>query len=385
MSEASTSSGLQRIYENLGYRGYSVVFPEDAHRRSTREIHRLAEGIVGVRDRVYNRNPALTSERIEETADAIISGSPFFFTLLDPEGNVSVTTQLIPQVNIYPDSQVRIYELGGTAKAPSTRSHIARPLLEGQIRWAQENLRDAPSYLIANARVACKQEGRPYNGNISEFLLAETGAYPTYPGYDHYVGPQTAEPFLNMAAPLQVTEWNRTIVQQPIYLPKGDSKEAIDGFFSENPDNKLILQTRNVNAAGRSREAIPVYVAEPPQQKNEAIYFMTTRQADLPSYTMGNSKRAPGLSDRVIVEADITSNPDYAAAAYTQLQTHNFVFCGWIPSSQDYGKLAAIFGRSGVIPKTDSVSEPDVSALTTRPITHRFITEVFSRLRPRQE
>lgn len=367
-------------------RGYDVLYPDELAACSDAELRSLAAGITGVADVVFSRDRELSESRTEELSVSVRNGNAYPFVLL-AKGRVVGSSALTRVASPFPDSPVQAFAIGAATKIHTPRAPMLR-LFAAQVGWAQQHL-SSQSYIVAHTRVAARAPGRPYNGNV--FGQALRFAIPAHGNYAHHVGPTTAEPFMFSVAPLDLARgWER--FSETVYVPSEAARVAIANVFleSEHTDNSPNLKVCTAESTTNSTPVDPpnIYRLGGPNALHESVYMMTDNSGssativpNIPSAGSGK-KFSPTLSDRVIVESDITSNPQQAGSVYPLLAGEGFTFLGITFSALAIGRLALVFGRPGFVGSAHTIARPDLSALQTMPATQRFFAEVLQSQRP---
>jgi hypothetical protein len=371
---------IRRGYATLGY---ELLGPDDVLRLSRQELTRIAAGVTRILDEVYRRRLDLSEERARQLADAVTGGHVLLFVLLDNDRLVVATTAFTRVEQVFPDSQVSSYEAGRAAKRPGTLPRLAAELFRASFIWAAVNLPEI-DYLVAHARVACAETGRPYSGGMLGRLLGQR-FIPAHAVYSNYVAQTVAEPFIWACFPVNQESWRKSVHHQTIHLPDNTMSQMLGTMLQESLDVQVLYTEPKPDYS-------PVFHSEihelaGPSQSAESLYVLTSRPMpsrkmlpQIPSVTSTNGALASGgLSDRIIVEEDITSQTD-SAHTLTLLRQEGFDLAGWTPSSLRYGRIALVLTRPGTVPaESISVAPADLRALNCLPAAERFLSHVLSR------
>jgi hypothetical protein len=371
---------IRRGYATLGY---ELLVPDDVLRLSRQELMRIAAGVTRILDEVYRRRLDLSEERARQLADAVTSGHVLLFVLLDSDRLVVATTAFTQVEQVFPDSRISSYEAGRAAKRPSAPPRLAAELFRASFIWAAVNLPEI-DYLVAHARVACAETGRPFNGGMLGRLIGQR-FIPAQAVYSNYVGQTAAEPFIWTCFPVNQESWRKCVHHQTIHLPDNTMSQMLGTMLQESFDVQVLYTEPKPDYA-------PVFDSEirelaGPSQAAESLYVLSSRPMpsrkmvlQIPSITSTNGTLASGgLSDRIIVEEDITSQAD-SAHTLTLLGQQGFDLAGWTPSSLRYGRIALVLTRPGTVPaESITVALADLRALNCLPAAERFLTRVLSR------
>jgi hypothetical protein len=339
--------------------------------------------VTRVLDEVYNRGRDLSEERAGQLADAVVGGDVLLFALLDSDRLVAATMAFKRVERIFSDSRMSSYEFGRAGKRPGAPLRLAAELFRASFIWAAVNL-PSIDYIVAHARVACAETGRPYNGGMLGRLLGQQ-LIPAQAVYSNYVAHTAAEPFIWGCLPVNQDSWRASVQHQTIHLPDNTMSQMFGKMLEESFDVQVLYAEPKPDYEPDFHSEIRELAA--PSQTAESLYVLTSRPmpsrkmlTQIPGVTATNGALASGgLSDRIIVEEDITSQAD-SAHTLTQLGQQGFDLAGWTPSSLHYGRIALVLTRPGTVPaESISVARADVQALNGRPATERFLIRVLSR------
>jgi hypothetical protein len=381
-----TEADIRNKYVALGY---ELLFPDDILELGREERKRIAGGVTGILDEVYNRALELSAERTRQLIHDVDRGHVLLSVLLDKDGLVVATTAFTRVEPVFPDSRVSSYEAGRTAKRVGAPPRLAAEFLRAGFIWAAENLRET-DYLVAEARVARADNGRPYNGDVLGRLLDQKFT-PTHAAYSHYVAQNMAEPFVWTYAPTSLESWQASVRQQKIHLPVTIAARMLGAMLAETLDAQVIYAEPPLGDPPPAPSVLREMTG--PSPKAESLYVlsrhpMPSRKTvdQIPSIEPSSAIRASaGLSDKIIVEEDIVNQADSAHALHA-LHREGFELAGWTPSSYRYGRIALVLTRPGTVPaKSVCIAPPDLSALGHLPSAHHFLDHVLSRrpvLRP---
>jgi hypothetical protein len=370
---------IQRGYVTLGY---ELLAPDDVLRLSRQELTRITAGVTGVLDEVYRRRLDLSEERARQLADAVTGADVLLFVLLDSDRLVVATMALTRVEQVFPDSRVSSYEVGRAAKRPGAPPRLAAELFRSSFIWAAVNLPDI-DYVVAHARVACAETGRPYNGGMLGRLLGQQ-FIPAQAVYSNYVAQNAAEPFIWGCLPVNQDSWRESVHHQTIHLPDNTMSQMLGEMLRESFDVQVLYAEPKPDYEPDLHSEIRELAG--PSQAAESLYVLTSRPmperkmlTQIPGVTSTNGALvSSGLSDRIIVEEDITSQAD-SAHTLTLLGQQGFDLAGWTPSSLHYGRIALVLTRPGTVPaESISVARADLRALNCLPAAERFLTRVLS-------
>jgi len=371
---------IQRGYAAMGY---ELLLPDDVLRLSREDLARVAAGVTEVLDEVYLRKRDLSEGRARELAGDVADSRVLLFALLDSDRRVVATTAFTRVQQIVPGIRVSSFEAGRTAKRPGTPPRLAAELLRASFIWAAGNLREI-DYLVAHARVARADTGRPYNGGILGRLLGYE-FIPTHAVYSNYVAQTVAEPFVWTCAPVNRELWCEGVQRQTIYLPDDAVSRMLGAMLNESLGAQIAYaRPEHDHPTGMRLE---IRELNGPSPAAESLYMLTTHPmvsrkalAQVPAITLTSGALASaGLSDRIIVEEDIVRKPN-SALAVTLLRQQGFDLAGWAPSSYRRGRIALVLTRLGTVPaQSISVASAELSALDGLPAACRFLIYVLSR------
>lgn len=363
--------------------GYELLLPDDLLRLSREDLVRVSAGVTEVFDEVYRRNRNLSEERTRELADEVANGRVLLFVLLDSERLVVATAAFTRVKQVFPASPVTSYEAGRIAKRPGAPPRLAAQLVRASFIWAAGNLREI-DYLVAHARVARPETGRPHNGGILGRLLGHQ-FIPAHAVYSNYVAQTAAEPFVWTCAPVNWELWRTNVQRQTIHLPEDAVSRMLGAMLEESLGAQVAY---GVLGHDFPPMAHPGFLElSGPSPTAESLYVLTTHPmpsrrtlAELPGITLANGALASaGLSDRIIVEEDISGQAS-SVHALALLRQQGFELAGWAPSSHCCGRVALVLTRPGTIPAQHvSVAPASLSALDHRPAAARFLARVLSR------
>lgn len=371
---------IQRDYAALGY---ELLLPDDVLRLSREDLAKVAAGVTEVLDEVYLRKRDLSAGRTRELVCDVADGRVLLLALLDSDQMVVATIAFTKVQQIVPGGRVSSFEAGSAAKRPGTLPRLAAGMIRGSFIWAAGNLREI-DYLVAHARVARAETGRPYNGGILGQLLG----YQLIPGhavYSNYVGQTAAEPFIWTCAPVNRELWREGVQRQTIYLPDDTVSRMLGAMLDESLGAPIVYGGPKHDHPSGGR--LEIWELNGPSSAAESLYVLTThpmpaRKAltQIPGITLTNGSLASaGLSDRIIVEDNIVSQAS-SAYALTLLRQQGFDLAGWAPSSHRRGRIALVLTRPGTVPaQSISVARADLSALDHLPAASRFLAHVLSR------
>jgi hypothetical protein len=363
--------------------GYELLAPDDVLRLSGQNLTRIAVGVTSILDEVYRRSLDLSEERISQLVDAVVSGHTLLFVLLDSDRMVVATTAFTQVEQIVPGSRVSSYEAGRAAKRLGAPPRLAAGLFRASFLWAAVNL-PGIDYLVAHARVACAEIGRPYNGGMLGRLLGHQ-FIPAHAVYSHYVAQTAAEPFVWACAPVNRESWRQSVRQQRICLPDDGVAKTLGAMLEESFDLQVAYTGPRLDHPPGLHFEIRELTG--PSPAIESLYVLTDRPMPsrktltrIPGITSTNGALASGgLSDRIIVEEDIVSRAD-SAQTLALLRQQGFDLAGWTPSSLRYGRIALVLTRPGTVPaESISVAPADLLALNRLPAAERFLAHVLSR------
>jgi hypothetical protein len=369
----------QREYAALGY---ELLLASDVLRLSRENLTRVAAGVTEVLDAVYRRDKNLSEERARKLAGDVASGRVLLFALLDSDRVVVATTAFTRVDPVFPGGRVSSFEAGRTARRPGAPLRLAARLIGASFSWAAGHLRDI-DYLVAHARVAHSDPGRPYNGGILGRLLGYQ-FIPAHAVYSNYVAQTAAEPFVWACAPVERESWCESVRRQTISLPDDTTSQMLGAMLDETLGVRVAYATHAHGCPPVIRPEFRELTG--PSRAIESLYVLTThpvpsrrKLAQLPGITLANGTRvSAGLSDRVIVEEDITGQAG-SAHALTLLRQQGFDLAGWAPSSHRYGRITLVLTRPGTVPQGISVASADLSALDHLPAASRFMARVLAR------
>ncbi len=372
-------AGVRRGYAALGY---ELLLPDDVLRLSGEDLVRVAAGTTEVQDQVYRRDRNLSEERTRQLAGDVSSGRVLLFALLDSDRLVVATTAFTRVDPVFPGGRVSSYEAGRTAKRPGAAPRLAAELIRARFSWAARHLREI-DYLVAHARVARADPGRPYNGGILGRLLGYQ-FIPTSAVYSNCVAHTAAEPFVWVCAPVSRELWHESARQQTICLPGDAVSRMLGAMLDESLGARVAYTTPAPDFPPAIQPELRELIA--PSRAAESLYVLTAhpiparrKLAQVPGITLADGVLASaGLSDRIVVEEDITGQAS-SAHALALLRQEGFDLTGWAPSSHRYGRVALVLTRPGTVPHNIAVAPADLSALDHLPAAGRFLTRVLSR------
>jgi hypothetical protein len=373
---------VQRGYAALGY---ELLLPDDVLRLRREDLVRVAAGVTEVLDEVYRRNRNLSEERTRQLVGDMAKGRILLFVLLDGDGLVAATSAFMRVDQVFPSGRVSSYEAGRTAKRPGTPPRLAAKLIGASFSWASGHLREI-DYLVAQARVAHADTGRPYNGGILGRLLGYQ-FIPTHAVYSNYVAQTAAEPFVWVCFPVNRELWLEGVRRQTIHLPSDPASRMLGAMLEESLGAQVAYVTRAHRFPPVIRSDLRELIGPSPEA--ESLYVLTTHPipsrrelAQAPGITLTNGARvSAGLSDRIVVEEDVTGQAS-SAHALALLCQQGFDLAGWVPSGHRYGRIALVLTRPGTVPQSISVAPADLSALDHLPAAGRFLARVLSRQQP---
>jgi hypothetical protein len=375
-----SAAEIRRGYAALGY---ELLLPDDVLGLRREDLTKVAAGVTEVLDEVYLRKRDLSEGRTRELACDVANGSVLLFVLLDSDRMVVATTAFTRVEQIVPGSRVSSFEAGRVAKRPGTPLRLAAEMIRATFIWAAENLREI-DYLVAHARVARADTGRPYNGGILGHLLGYQ-LIPAHGVYSNYVAQTVAEPFIWTCAPVNRELWREGVQRQAIYLPDDAVSRMFGAMLDENLGVPVVYAGPRHNLP--SGTSLEIWELKGPSSAAESLYVLTTQPmparkalARVPGITLASGILASaGLSDRIIMEDDIVSQAS-SAYALAALRRQGFDLAGWAPSSHRRGRIALVLTRPGTVPaQTISVAPADLSALHHLPAAGRFLAYVLSR------
>ena len=371
--------GIWRRYAALGY---ELLFPADVLRLGGAELQRVAVGATQVLDEVYQRRAELSEERACQLTDDVAGRRVHLFVLRDGSRAVVATMAFIKLEPMFGDGQVSFYEAGRVAKRLGSPPHLATDLIRAGFIWAADHLDG--DYVVAEARVACAEAGRPYNGHMLARILGHPNFLPAHAVYSHYVAQTEAEPFVWACAALNPERWHEAVRHQRIHLPDNLESRMFAEMLAEGFDTQVALGGPVDGLAtllGKIREVV---TASP---TDESLYVFTSHPApsqrvvaEIPAATgLDGIRVSAGLSDRLILEEDIVSRPE-SIVALNAFYRAGFSLAGWVPSHHRFGRVALVMGRPGTIPADSvAVASPDLSAMAHLPAARSFLTRVLSR------
>jgi hypothetical protein len=208
---------------------------------------------------------------------------------------------------------------------------------------------------------------------------------PAHAVYSDYVTQTAAEPFVWACAPVNQETWREDVRRQVIHLPGDAASRMLGAMLDESLGAQVAYATR-------AHDFPPVICPDlqeliGPSRTAESLYVFTNhpipsrrKLAQAPGITLANGTRASaGLSDRIVVEEDITGQAS-SAHALAFLRQQGFDLAGWAPSSYRHGRIALVLTRPGTVPQGISVALADLSALDHLPAAGRFLARVLARL-----
>jgi hypothetical protein len=376
IGEAGTGGGYAVL-------GYELLFPDQVRRLGPGELARIAQGVTGVLDEVYRRRRELSGERTRRLAEDLTAGRVHLFVLLDGARAVVATMAFVKLESIFRDSRVSMYEAGRAVKRIGSPPRLATALIDAAFQWAAGHLDG--DYVVAEARVACPEAGRPYNGRILDRVLRNLDFIPAFAAYSHYVAQTEAEPFVWACSAIDSDLWRKNVQQQTIHLPEGEESRMFAGMLDESFSARLAFGGPAPGADERFYGEIRELVE--PSPMDESLYILTRHPLPsrrvvgaVPGVTRPDGVRASsGLGDRLLVEEDIVGRPE-SAQVLGALYREGFSLAGWAPSNYSHGRIALVLTRPGAVPADGVwVAPPDLSALAHLPVTHRFLTHVLAR------
>lgn len=379
MEAAGGEAEIRRKYAALGY---ELLLPEHVLRLSREELKRVAVGATFVLDEVYHRRLELSTERTLQLIDDVISGQVNLFVLRDRDRSIVATMAFDKLEPIFGDARVSSYEAGRVAKRVGSPPRLATDLIRAAFIWAAGHLDG--DYVVAEARVARPEEGRPYNGRMLARVLRNQNFVPTHAVYSHYVAQTKAEPFVWACGAINPETWRKTVQEQRIRLPDSAESQMFAAMLAESI-SVHVAYDRPAGSAGTLRGEIRELVG--PSPIDESLYVLTNHTLpsrrvlrEVPGIKRSDGAQASaGLSDRLIVEEDIVVRPD-APQVLNVLYQAGFTLAGWAPSHRRFGRLALVLTRPGTVPADRvSVAPPDLSMLEHLPATRSFLTRVLSR------
>lgn len=367
--------------------GYELLFPADVLRLSREELKRVAAGAMQVLDEVYCRRAELSAGRTRQLTEDVVDGRVHLFVLRDRERSVVATMAFIKFEPMFGGDEVSFYEVGRVAKRLDSPPQLATGLIRAGFIWAAGHLDG--DYVVAEARVACAEADRPYNGRMLARVLGHRNFMPAHAVYSHYVAQTEAEPFVWACAALNPEAWYRTVRRQQVHLPDNAESRMLEAMLAESRAARVVFAE-----PGDDRRALPGEIREvvAPSPTDESLYVLTRHPmpsrrvlAEIPGVTRSDGVRgSAGLNDRLILEEDIVGRPE-STGALRAFHQAGFHLAGWVPSRRRFGRLALVMARPGTVPAGRvSVTSPDLSALAHLPAAHSFLTRVLSR-RPRPE
>ncbi len=376
------ADGVTEISRKYAALGYELLLPEHAQRLSREELKRVAVGATVVLDEVYRRRRELSPERTLQLIDDVISGRVNLFTLQDRDRSIVATMAFERLEPIFSDARVSSYEAGRVAKRLGSPPRLATDFIHAAFIWAAGNLDG--DYVVAEARVAHLEEGRPYNGRMLAQVLRQQHFVPTHAAYSHYVAQTKAEPFVWACGAINPEAWYKTVREQQIRLPDNTESRMFAAMLIESISVR-VAYGRPAGSAGTLRGEIRELVG--PSPMDESLYVLTGHAVssgrvlrEVPGVKRSNGAHvSAGLSDRLIVEEDVVGQPD-SPRVLNILYQAGFMLAGWAPSQYRFGRLALVLIRPGTVPADGvSVAPPDLSALRHLPATQKFLAHVLSR------
>lgn len=363
--------------------GYELLFPDQVRGLGPGELARISAGVTGVLDEVYRRRRELSGERTRQLTEDLTAGRVHLFVLLDGARTVVATMAFVKLESMFRDTRVSMYEAGRAVKRIGSPPRLATALIDAAFQWASEHLDG--DYVVAEARVACPEDGRPYNGRILERVLRNLDFIPAFAAYSHYVAQTEAEPFVWACSAIDSDLWHKNVQQQTIHLPEGDESRMFAGMLDESVSARVAFTGLAPGEGGRRYGEIRELVA--PSPLDESLYLLTHHPLPsrkvvqaVPGVLRPDGVRASsGLGDRLLVEEDIVGRPE-SAHVLGALYREGFSLAGWAPSNYSYGRLALVLTRPGAVPADGvRVAAPDLSALARFPRTHTFLSHVLAR------
>ena len=332
--DGDSEADAQREYSALGY---ELLLPDQVLSLNRAELKRIAAGVTAVFDEVYRRSPTLSAERTGQLIDDVASGRVLLFTLRDRDGSVVATSAFTRVEPIFPDSLITSYEVGRTAKMPGTPKRLAARLLRMRFIWAGGNL-GKTDYLLAHARVARAQVGRPHHGGVLGRLV-ERHFIPTHAVYSNYVAQTAAEPFVWLCAPINSASWLAEVRQQEIHLIDDTASHMFGAMLAESIEARISYSEPPLS--GPPTQSLGIHELVEPSATSESLYVIAdhplrSRRAlrEIPAITNSNGVIAStGLSDKVIVEQDVISRAE-AVHTLDALYQLGFHLAGWAPSNE---------------------------------------------------
>lgn len=383
--DTGEAAGIGFSYAALGY---GLLFPDQVRRLGREELARIAAGVTSVLDEVYRRRLELSGERTRQLTDDLTAGRVHLFVLLDHARSVVATMAFVKLESVFSGVGVSMYEAGRAVKRIGSPPRLATALIDAAFLWAARHLDG--DYVVAEARVACPETGRPYNGRILDRVLRHLNFIPAYAAYSHYVAQTEAEPFVWACSAINSDIWRKDVQQQTIHLPEGEESRMFAAMLDESLSARVVFGARAAGQDGGPRGEIRELVG--PSPMDESLYVLTRRPlpsrrvvGQVPGLTRPDGARASfGLGDKLLVEEDVVGRPE-SAQVLNALYREGFALAGWAPSYYCYGRLALVLTRPGVVPADGVwVAPPDLSALAHLPVTHKFLTHVLAR-RPAQD
>lgn len=334
--DADTARGLE-AYKQAGL---ELTAP-DVHRAS-QQLGETAVACSQLLERVYKGNYPLDVDEADKLCDEIEQGKTHLFTL-ENDGGLAAMTALVEKPNPL-DSHLRFAELGRSCKDPAAALSV-RALLKTRVPWALDNLDQ--DFLYSVTRSAGARPNMPSSRGVQSVWWGArspesvTPLVSTTTGYDYRLG--RPEPFNGFVVPTDPEKWAVAVNDFTLYVPNERDKHALETVFREGTYGAA---QPNIRIHETSGATVAEFVMLQNASAAAGAQYVATHEkpADADRFDLDDEYQRGAFSQKVVVEADLSSTPE-GAAVMQNLYDQGWSLAGWQPSYAIEGGVSPVVTR----------------------------------------
>jgi len=327
--------------------GLHLATPPEVQATDEDTLYKVAEDCGRILTEVYQGTYPLGTGDAEALTKSVKKGETDLFTL-NLDDHLVAMAAIVHQPN-RAGGDIRFSELGRACgmNLPDGSHVPLRTLLRHRVPWALANRPDV-DFLYSFTRSAAEPYGKVPSGKGVQSVwwggLKHGGSSPMITSN---VGPNYRlggiEPFNGFVMPTDPEAWAVAAESNPIFVESAMDKHTVDTLIQEGTRGRVRPETITSPAGGPPLELGFTEILPPSDNVANSFIVSTVVGGN---HDMGNvnAQLSDSISQRVVVEADITRTTENARVM-RRLREAGFTLTGWEPSGVDYGSRALVFSR----------------------------------------